>query len=254
MIALATAGHDDADIFVAKGNSMPTRNQYFKKSDNYKHDEILIEKADNSESDQYSVYTIGVYGVSNICTYSLLVYSQEFRLLTYSDGNYMKQLVTDTQPLFVKLRTFSFQDSFKLNYHSEGDLVDVYLIEHNLRQPLSPENLPSDKNFIKKDSTVSADLVRRFEFKNELLYNSEKKYMLGFYLKPGLPNRSAIVHAALINNFSPVELKINDKFRLVLNKGEQIVCKFTVSEGVLNALKLRVHGKASHMSITFDEK
>lgn len=253
-LILQTTKNTDADIFIQKGTSLPTPTSYYLKSTNFASDEITIPRNENSGMTNKTVYyTVGVYGVTSNCAYTLVAISNTFRVINYDLGQIVSSSMSNTNPLVLRVPPHLEGVPLRIFFYSGTSGVKLMLVNESddgILHSIPPHSRNSSiVQFLKAQGIAG---VYKFPVKKNYDFSTRSQSLLVFYPDQYFGSVSAVIaHPNL-----PVKYKEGqDPFYFKLDKDENITISVSaLNPGELSQMKFILHGsRKEDYVLTFDK-
>lgn len=247
LLTLRISGRGDADLYLGKGNSLPTVSNYYLTSRNFKNDELSIPKVDSTEDEV--VYTVGVKGISKKAEFSLLAVSSDLKVQNLVFGAIQTAEIGAETPLVLRTG-WTLTAQSRLYFYSFDSLITAYL--SNEKKGGVAASIPSMNNSLQQVSTSGLGVPKMFIIDEEMIktkFPIRPELLIGFY--PSYMNGT--VHFFVFHPSIPIELKPSSPpLRVQLKKDEEIRVIMTTHEGELNKLTVLIGGEPSSYTYEFD--
>lgn len=254
-LVLHTDRNTDADIFVQRGTTLPTTNAYFLKSTNYESDEVTIFKSDaDGGGNRIIYYTVGVYGITNNCGFTLTAVSNTFKVINYELGTIVSASLVNTRPLVLRIPSYLESVPLRVFFQSLSSGVKLMLAnesESGILDSIPPHN--SNQSLVSYLKAQGYPGTYKIEPIDTQVPGSGPQKLLIFYPDDSFGSVTAVV----VHPYIPVKYREGmDPFFFKLGKKENLTVSISASiAGELNEMKFQLYGaRIKDYDISFDSK
>lgn len=238
-----------------RGTILPTTNAFFLKSTNFESDEITIPKSDADGGGNRTIYyTVGVFGITNNCGFTLTAISNTFKVINYELGTIVSASLINTSPLVLRIPSYLETVPLRVFFQSLSSGVKLMVAnesENGILQSIPPHN--SNQSLVSYLKAQGYPGTYKIDSTDTQTPGSGPKKLLIFY--PDLSFGS--VSAVVVHPYIPVKYKEGmDPFFFKLDKKENLTISISASTvGELNQMKFQLYGaRMKDFDIAFDSK